>query len=130
MSKVLAIATLICTFIASGAQAHGFGHHCGGFGVPIFNSYNSYSGSYHHRTYEYSSQPRQLTKKSSETNTAKVDANDHAESENSSIAVASSDVAQTKPLATAVKTAAAEPANLGCKEFFPAVGMTLSVPCQ
>jgi hypothetical protein len=127
MNKVLAIATLIFTLIASGAQAHGFGHHCGGFGVPIFNSYSSYSASYHHRTYDY--QPR-VARRSIETNTAKADASDHVKSENSSIAVASSDVAKVKTGATPVKTAAVEPANLGCKQFFPSVGMTLSVPCQ
>ena len=129
MNKVLAIATLIFTLVASGAEAHGFGHHCGGFGVPIFNSYSSYSG-YHHRTYDYLYQPREVARKSSDTNVAKADTQVRVESENSSIAVASNDVAETKTPGTPVKTAVVEPANLGCKEFFPAVGMTLSVPCQ
>jgi hypothetical protein len=124
--SALAITTLIFTLIASGAEAHGFGHHCGGLGVPIFNSYSSYTG-YHHRTHDYSYQPREVARKSSNTNVAKADTQVRVESENSSIAVASN---ETKISGTVVKTAAAEPANLGCKKFFPAVAMTLSVPCE
>jgi hypothetical protein len=124
--SALAITILIFTLIASGAEAHGFGHHCGGFGVPIFNSYSSYSG-YHHRTYDHSYQSREVAKKSSNTNVAKADTQVRVESENSSIAVASNDVGETK---TSIKTAAVEPAKLGCKQFFATVGMTLSVPCQ
>ena len=137
--SALAIATAIIALpamLASSADAHGFGmHHCGGFGVPIFNSYSSDSGSYSHRTYNYSHEARRpvretvhVAKKSSETNVAKAD--DRAESENSSIAVSSNDVADAKTSSAPVKTAAVEPANLGCKEFFPSVGMTLSVPCS
>jgi len=51
--------------------------------------------------------------------------------ENSSISVASAKVAEVDP-APAVETpkeiANAKPA--GCKKFFPAVGMTVSVPCE
>jgi hypothetical protein len=51
--------------------------------------------------------------------------------ENSSISVASAKVAEADP-APAVETpkevADAKPA--GCKKFFPAVGMTVSVPCE
>lgn len=53
------------------------------------------------------------------------------QSEPSSIAVASTEaVAREKqpPVAQAGKQAAAEP--VGCKKYFPSVGMTLSVPCQ
>jgi hypothetical protein len=49
-----------------------------------------------------------------------------AESENSSIAVSSADVADAKTTAAPVETAT----NIGCKEFFPSVGMTLTVPCK
>ena len=142
--SALAIATLIVallTMLTSSADAHGFGmHHCGGFGVPIFNSYSSDSGYYSHRTYNYSHGARRpvretvhVAKKSSETNVAKADADESpraAESENSSIAVPSSDVAEAKTSAAPIKTATVETANLGCKEFFPSVGMTPSVPCQ
>ncbi len=139
--SALAIATVISALtamLASSAEAHGFGmHHCGGFGVPIFNSYSSDSGSYSHRTYNYSHEARRpvretvhVAKKSSETNIAKADAQDRVESENSSIAVSGSNVAEAKTTATPVKTATVETANIGCKEFFPSVGMTLSVPCS
>ena len=60
--SALAITTVVLalqTIFASSADAHGFGmHHCGGFGVPIFNSYSSDSGSYRHRTYNYSHEAR------------------------------------------------------------------------
>ncbi len=139
--SALAIATVIIALpaiLASNANAHGFGmHHCGGFGVPIFNSYSSDSGYYSHRSYNYSHEARRpvretvhVAKKSSETNVAKADTQDRVESENSSIAVSGSDLAAVKTAATPVKTATVEPANLGCKEFFPSVGMTLSVPCS
>ncbi len=137
--SALAIATIVLALtamLASGAHAHGFGmHHCGGFGVPIFNSYSSDSGSYSHRTYNYSHEARRpvretvhVAKKSSETTVAKAD--DRVESENSSIAVSSNNVAEAKTTAAPIKTATVEPANLGCKEFFPSVGMTLSVSCS
>ena len=140
--SVLAIATVIValpTMLASSAEAHGFGMHFG-FGVPIFNSYSSDSGSYSHREYDHSYQARRtvretvhVAKKSSQTNVAKANADESvraAESENSSIAVASSDVADAKTSSAPVETAAVEPANIGCKEFFPSVGMTLTVPCS
>ena len=139
--SALAIAAVILalpTLLASSADAHGFGmHHCGGFGVPIFNSYSSDSAYYSHRTYNYSHEARHpvretvhVAKKSSETNVAKADVDDRVESENSSIAVSSSDVAEAKSTAAPIKTATVETANIGCKEFFPSVGMTLSVPCS
>ena len=138
--SALAITALIAglpTMLASSAEAHGFGMHCGG--VPIYNSYSNNSGSYSHREYNHSYQARRsvretvhVAKKSSETNVAKADTDERARavSENSSIAVASSDVAEAKTTAAPVKTAAVEPANIGCKEFFPSVGMTLTVPCS
>jgi hypothetical protein len=124
--------------LASGAEAHGFGmHHCGGFGVPIFNSYSSDSGYYSHRTHDYSyrrpvKEEKHVARRVSETKVAKADTDEHprADSENSSIAVSGSNVADAKTTAAPLKTATAESTNVGCKEFFPSVGMTLSVPCQ
>ncbi len=59
-----------------------------------------------------------VAKKSSETSVAQADSDDRVDSENSSIAVSSSDLAEAKTTATPVKTATVEPPNLGCKEFF------------
>jgi len=143
--SALAIATVIValpTMLGSSAEAHGFGMHCGG--VPIFNSYSSDSGYYSHREYNRSYQARRqvretvhVAKKASQTNVAKADADKNstvgvrvAESENSSIAVSSANVADAKTTAAPVKTATVESANIGCKEFFPSVGMTLTVPCK
>jgi hypothetical protein len=54
-----------------------------------------------------------------------------ADAENSSIAsggkVAKTESAKSEPKAEKKVAAAQEP---GCKQFFPSVGMTLSVPCQ
>jgi hypothetical protein len=54
-----------------------------------------------------------------------------AESENSSISVAAAKVATVEPapVAEPVKEEVAA-APTGCKMFFPAVGMTVSVPCE
>ena len=52
-----------------------------------------------------------------------------AESENSSISLASNDVAAVKAtVAKATKEIAAKPTD--CKKFFASVGMTLTVPCE
>jgi hypothetical protein len=51
------------------------------------------------------------------------------ESENSSISVAAEKVATIEPVADPVKEEVAA-APTGCKKFFPAVGMTVSVPCE
>jgi uncharacterized membrane protein len=58
-----------------------------------------------------------------------------AVSENSSISTASGKVAEVKPVGAAKpeeksekKVAAAK--DLGCKQFFPSVGLTLSVSCE
>ena len=137
--SALAITTLVValpTMLASSAEAHGFGMH-GGFGVPIFNSYSSDSGYYSHRECNHSYQARSparetvhVAKKPSQTNVAKADASARVEFENSSIAVSSADVADAKTTSAPVKTATVESANIGCKEFFPSVGMTLTVPCK
>jgi hypothetical protein len=53
-----------------------------------------------------------------------------AESESSSISLASNDAAATEkaPVAKPAKEAAAKPTD--CKKFFASVGMTLTVPCE
>lgn len=52
-----------------------------------------------------------------------------AESENSSISLASNDVAPVKAaVAKATKEVSAKPTD--CKKFFASVGMTLTVPCE
>jgi hypothetical protein len=53
-----------------------------------------------------------------------------ANNENSSISLASTEVAAPAKVAVveAVKQAAAKPVD--CKKFFPSVGITLSVPCE
>ena len=52
-----------------------------------------------------------------------------AESENSSISLASNDVAPAKAtVAKATKEVSAKPTD--CKKFFASVGMTLTVPCE
>jgi hypothetical protein len=63
----------------------------------------------------------------------KVEAVAQVESENSSISTANGKVAEAEPIADVkpvekkVATAAKE---VGCKQFFPSVGMTLSVSCE
>jgi hypothetical protein len=52
-------------------------------------------------------------------------------SENSSISTANGKVAEAKPVETGKpekKVVASK--NLGCKQFFPSVGMTLTVSCE
>jgi uncharacterized membrane protein len=52
------------------------------------------------------------------------------ESENSSISTASGKVAEAKPAAKPVEQKIAAAKDVGCKKFFPSVGMTLSVSCE
>jgi hypothetical protein len=64
---------------------------------------------------------------------AKVETTDQVvQSENSSISTANGKVAEAKPVEAAKpeekKVAAAK--EVGCKQFFPSVGMTLSVSCK
>ena len=61
---------------------------------------------------------------------AKAAAEQRLDDENSTISTASLDVSETIDTA---ETAPEEPkirTNVGCKKFFPAVGMTLTVPCE
>jgi hypothetical protein len=51
-----------------------------------------------------------------------------AQNENSSIATVSDKVAETETAKTEKKVAVAK--DVGCKQFFPSVGMTLTVSCD
>jgi len=53
---------------------------------------------------------------------------EQVESENSSISTASVDNSETANAEATPATAASK--NVGCKKFFPTVGMTLTVPCE
>jgi hypothetical protein len=55
-----------------------------------------------------------------------------AETENSSISVAKNSKTTTdaKPVKTAAIPSEPEARSIDCKKFFPAVGMTLTVPCE
>jgi len=60
---------------------------------------------------------------------AKVETKSAAtENENSSISTLDGKVAEVEPAKTEKKVAVAK--DVGCKQFFPSVGMTLTVPCQ
>jgi hypothetical protein len=154
----IASATIaLATFATSSAEA-GFFHHGGGFLGHVL------SHSFHHchrpeyivRTpveRVYVSRPaRQVVVTQDEAPALQQQATAH--NENSSIAVASADVAENeatdsvekiivktdktakataKPAKVAeadVETGSTTPKRLDCKQFFPAVGMTLSVPCE
>lgn len=53
-----------------------------------------------------------------------------AESENSSITTSGNQVAEVVEPKTEAPQEVADASDLGCKKFFAAVGMTLSVPCE
>ena len=75
-------------------------------------------------------EPVTVAKEQAET---KIEAASNAKIENSSISTSDGDVAEvTAPVVKAPvsdkKVAATN--DVGCKKFFPSVGMTLSVPCE
>jgi len=155
MNKSLfAIATAVLavtTLFASAAEA-GFKVRLG-FGGPL-PAFTAYGNSGHHGRKACNERARQVVrreerapahvakKSAGSTSVAKVeekaettDQTAAAEQENSSISVAAAEVTQSKG-AEPIKTAAAatsEPVaavEVGCKKFFPSVGMTLSVSCE
>ncbi len=151
--SLIALATALIaatTMFASAAQA-GFGIRLG-FGGPLpsfvahGNDYGGGSSTSKYRKREYRAARRQekapvrVTKKAAETTTiAKADdkpavapALSKAESENSSISLASADVVAktTEPKTVASVSEDTSSKSLDCKKFFPSVGMTLSVPCE
>jgi hypothetical protein len=155
----IASATIaLATFAISSAEAGFFGHHHGGgfLGHVLLHSFHHcHRPQYVVRTpveRVYVSRPARQVVVTQDEAPAQQQANAH--NENSSIAVASADVAENEATDSVekiiVKTdktakATAEPAKvaeadvetgsttrkrLDCKQFFPAVGMTLSVPCE
>jgi hypothetical protein len=73
------------------------------------------------------SEPVTVAKEETET---KIEATStSAKVENSSISASDGDVAEVKAPAVSDKKVAATN-DVGCKKFFPSVGMTLSVPCE
>jgi hypothetical protein len=156
----IASATIaLANFATSSAEAGFFGHHHGGgfLGHVLLHSFrHCHRPEYIVRTpveRVYVSRPaRQVVVTQDEAPAQQQQATAH--NENSSIAVASADVAENeatdsvekiivktdktakataKPAKVAeadVETGSTAPKRLDCKQFFPAVGMTLSVPCE
>jgi hypothetical protein len=151
--QLLTIATALIaatTMFASNADA-GFGIRLG-FGGPL-PSFVAHGNDYGHGSSDYSSRKRtyraarhqekapvHVTKKAVETTSiAKVDDKptvapelSQAESENSSISLASADVVakSTEPKTVANVSEDTSSKSSDCKKFFPSVGMTLTVPCE
>ncbi len=151
MTKTLiAFATAILaatTFFASAAEA-GMRVRLG-FGFPIgsFTAHGNSSGysEYHRRRHHYVRREApddvKVTKKSTATKSVakaepeeKVEKDDVAQSENSSISTASLAPVEAEPVAALSESKPVdEPKSvkkLDCKKFFPSVGMTLTVPCE
>ena len=151
--QLLAIATALIaatTLFASNADA-GFGIRIG-FGGPLpsfiahGNDFGRGSSGSSYRKREYRAArhqekpPVRVTKKVAETTSiAKADDKpavapelSNAQSENSSISVASAEVVAktTEPKTVAIASEDTSSKSLDCKKFFPSVGMTLSVPCE
>jgi hypothetical protein len=61
---------------------------------------------------------------------AKIETAKPVIAENSSISTASGKVAEAKPVETAKPEKVAAIKEVGCKKFFPSVGMTLTVSCE
>jgi hypothetical protein len=61
---------------------------------------------------------------------AEIETTEPVVSENSSISTASGKVAEAKPVETAKPEKVAAVKEVGCKKFFPSVGMTLTVSCE
>lgn len=142
--SVLAIAIItLTTLFASGAEA-GFKVRLGfGGPVPFHNHYASkpyqpkiYRKKAHREVYRRPVRSQEATKVAKTPSLPKPKPVETAafEMENSTIATAKPGEAHadaTTDTKAQVQTAAVEtPKELGCKKFFPAVGMTLSVPCE
>jgi hypothetical protein len=61
---------------------------------------------------------------------AEIETTEPVVSENSSISTASGKVAEAKTMATPKPEKIAAVKEVGCKKFFPSVGMTLTVSCE
>jgi hypothetical protein len=150
MTKTLiAFATAILaatTFFASTAEA-GMRVRLG-FGFPIgsFTAHGNSSGyseprhRHHHYVRREAPDDVAVTKKSASKSVAKaepdekVEKDDVAQSENSSISTASLAPVEAEPVADPSESKSEEEPKsakkLDCKKFFPSVGMTLTVPCD
>lgn len=71
---------------------------------------------------------RTVSKKVATIKTAPIDTK--TVNENSTIATASLDNNETNEVAAKPVNEAMAPRKVSCKKFFPAVGMTLTVPCE
>jgi hypothetical protein len=143
---LIAIATALVaatTMFASTAEA-GFRVRLGfGGPLPAFTAYGPGNGYAHkechrhdYRSVRHVERERvHVAKKHVKTESvAKADdtpqvTNETAEMENSSIASAPAKTAETTTPAPQSKVVA-EVKDVGCKKFFPSVGMTLTVPCE
>lgn len=146
LAALLTSLIVVTTMLASAAEA-GFKVRLGfGGPLPAFTAYGNSGGSYYGRKHRekrayHAARRREREsvrvsrKAAPEPKVAKVDEPkkvempvQSAESENSSIATgtrtASTETSETKEQVAAVKE------EVGCKKFFPSVGMTLSVPCE
>ena len=146
---LIAIATALAaatTMFASTAEA-GFKVRLGfGGPLPAFTAYgpgNAYAhkGCHNHDYRTVRSHEREearVIKKTHKADVAKADetpdskpetVSEAAQTENSSITTAPAKTAEATTAAPETKTVA-EAKEVGCKKFFPSVGMTLSVPCE
>jgi hypothetical protein len=142
---LIAVATALSaatTMFASTAEA-GFKVRLGfGGPLPAFTAYGA--GSYAHKgchNHDYRSvryherEEARVIKKTHKASVAKADetpdskpetVSEAAQTENSSITTAPAEATIAAPETKTV----AEAKEVGCKKFFPSVGMTLSVPCE
>ena len=145
---ILAIATAflaVMTVFASAADA-GFGVRLGfGGPLPAFTAHGP-SKSYGQKRYTNKRSYRAAKKRKSraakkrivkrKTTAKKVETaktapiKTDAENENSTISTASLDKNETIETEVTAKDEPKVSRNVGCKKFFPTVGMTLTVPCE
>jgi hypothetical protein len=136
----------IAAFIGTGAEAAGFnvrlaapagfstlekaGCHGGGFRRIYRKRYQS-ARRHVKRKVQVARKPveEKVTVAKAEPET-KIETASPVVSENSSISTANGKVAEAKPVETAKPEKVAAVKEVGCKQFFPSVGMTLSVSCQ
>jgi hypothetical protein len=142
---ILAIATAflaVMTVFASAAEA-GFQVRLGfGSPLPAFTAHGpskSYSAKRHKKKRIYKAAKKRkarpakkrVVKKKTTVETAKTaPVKTEAENENSTISTASLDKNETVETEVTAKDEPKTARNVGCKKFFPTVGMTLTVPCE
>ncbi len=151
MTKILTAAAAaffaIAAFIGTGAEAAGFnvrlaapagfstlekaGCHGGGYCRILPQAPTSPRAASVKRKVQVARKPveEKVTVAKAEPET-KIETASPVVSENSSISTANGKVAEAKPVETAKPEKVAAVKEVGCKQFFPSVGMTLSVSCQ